>query len=134
MENITILIVKFMIPFLVGGLVFFSTVVAPNTFKSLDKKNSRLFIRGIFPKIYFYSGIISFIIFLLLLIIDSFLSSLFLIITLGYLFSGKFLMKKINFAADMKKDKTFKKLHSISVIIFLSQLLLMIGVFLLIQA
>lgn len=134
MENITILIVKFLIPFLVGGLVFFSSVVAPNTFQSLDKKNSRLFIRSIFPKIYSYSGIMSFIIFLLLLIIDSFLSSIFLIITLGYVFSGKFLMKKINHAADMKKDKTFKKLHSFSVIIFLSQLLLMIGVFLLIQA
>ena len=132
MENITILIVKFFIPFLVGGLVFFSTVVAPNTFQSLDKKNSRLFIRSIFPKIYSYSGIISFIIFLLLLIIDSFLSSIFLIITLGYFFSGKFLMKKINYASDKKKVKTFKKLHSISVIIFLSQLLLMIGVFLLI--
>ena len=134
MENITILIVKFLIPFLVGGLVFFSTVVAPITFITLDKKNSRLFIRSIFPKIYLYSGITSFLIFSLLLIIDYLLSSIFLIITLGYIFSGKFLIKKINYASDMQKDKTFKKLHNISVIIFLSQLLLMIGVFLLIQA
>ena len=28
----------FLIPFLIGGLVFFSSIVAPNTFMSLDEK------------------------------------------------------------------------------------------------
>lgn len=132
MPEIIINVVKFLIPFIVGGLIFFASVLAPTIFLSLDQKNARSFLRKIFPKIYLYSGVVSLVISVNLFFIDSFLSFIFIIITLGYLYSRQFLMLRINIAADNKNDKDFKKLHRFSVIIFLSQIILMILVYTLI--
>ena len=41
MTEILDIFVIFLIPFLIGSLVFFSSIVAPNTFMSLDEKNAR---------------------------------------------------------------------------------------------
>ena len=119
----------FLIPFLIGGLIFFSTIVAPNTFKSLDEKNARLFIRNLFPKLYTYASIFSLIISITLLKNHLFYSFIFFIIALGYLYSKFFLMIKINSAADKKDNKKFSILHRFSVIIFLLQLILMLAVY-----
>ena len=124
------ILVKFFIPFLLGGLFFFAALVAPNVFKSLDEKNSRLFLRGIFPKLYLYSGILSLFISLNLFFINNFLSFIFFIITLGYLYSRQYLMIRINKASDQKNQKEFKKLHRFSVLIFITQIFLMIVIFL----
>ena len=124
------ILVKFFIPFLLGGLFFFAALVAPNVFKSLDEKNSRLFLRGIFPKLYLYSGILSLFISLNLFFINNFLSFIFFIITLGYFYSRQYLMIRINKASDQKNQKEFKKLHRFSVLIFIIQILLMILIFL----
>ena len=129
MPEYLIILVKFFIPFLLGGLIFFSALVAPNVFKSLDEKNARLFLRGIFPKLYLYSGTLSLLISFILLLINTFLSFIFFIITLGYFYSRQFLMIKINEASDQKNQSEFKKLHRFSVLIFLMQILLMILVF-----
>ena len=123
------ILVKFFIPFLLGGLFFFAALVAPNVFKSLDEKNSRLFLRGIFPKLYLYSGILSLLISLNLFFINNFLSFMFFIITLGYFYSRQYLMIRINKASDQKNQKEFKKLHRFSVLIFITQILLMIMTF-----
>ena len=74
MPEYLLIFVKFFIPFLLGSLIFFSALVAPNVFKSLDEQNARLFIRSIFPKLYLYSGILSLLISLVLLFINGFLS------------------------------------------------------------
>ena len=50
-------------------------------------------------------------------------------ITLGYFYSRQFLMIKINEASDQKNQKEFKKLHRFSVLIFVTQILLMIIIF-----
>ncbi len=131
MPEIIINVVKFLIPLLVGGLIFFATVIAPTIFISLDPKNARSFLRKIFPKVYLYSGVISFVISVNLFFIDSFLSFIFIIITVGYIFSRQVLMLKINNAADNKNDKVFRKLHKFSVVIFLTQIILMILVYIL---
>ena len=70
----------FLIPFLIGSLVFFSAVVAPNTFKSLDEKNARLFIRNLFPKLYSYAAVLSLIISITLLSNHLFYFSFFLLL------------------------------------------------------
>ena len=132
MPEIIINVVKFLIPLLVGGLIFFASVIAPTIFINLDQKNARSFLRKIFPKIYLYSGVISLVISINLFFIDSFLSFIFIIITIGYIYSRQFLMLRINNAADNKNDKDFKKLHSFSVVIFLSQIILMILVYVLV--
>ena len=115
----------FLIPFLIGSLVFFSSIVAPNTFINLDEKSARKFIRTLFPKIYTYAAILSLLISIFLLKVEVFYSFIFFVISLGYLYSKFFLMKKINDASDMKDDNKFKILHRFSVIIFILQLILM---------
>ena len=130
MPDYLFILVKFFIPFLLGGLFFFAALVAPNVFKSLDEKNSRLFLRGIFPKLYLYSGILSLLISLNLFFINNFPSFMFFIITLGYFYSRQYLMIRINKASDQKNQKEFKKLHRFSVLIFITQILLMILIFL----
>ena len=132
MPEYLLILVKFFIPFLLGGLIFFSALVAPSVFKSLDEKNARLFLRGIFPKLYLYSGILSLFISLILFFINNFLSFIFFIITIGYFYSRQFLMIKINKASDQKNQKEFKKLHRFSVLIFITQILLMILIFIVI--
>ena len=132
MPEYLFIFVKFLIPFLLGSLIFFSALVAPSVFKSLDEKNARLFIRSIFPKLYLYSGVLSLSISLTLLFINNFLSFIFFMITLGYFYSRQFLMVKINNASDQKNEKDFKKLHRFSVLIFITQILLMILIFMVI--
>ena len=132
MPEYLFIFVKFLIPFLLGSLIFFSALVAPSVFKSLDEKNARLFIRSIFPKLYLYSGVLSLSISLALIFINSFLSFIFFMITLGYFYSRQFLMVKINNASDQKNEKEFKKLHRFSVLIFITQILLMILIFMVI--
>ena len=129
MPDYLLILVKFLIPFLLGGLIFFSALVAPNVFSSLDEKNARVFLRGIFPKLYLYSGIFSLFISLILFFINSFLSFIFFMITFGYFYSRQFLMIKINEASDQKNQMEFKKLHRFSVLIFVTQILLMIIIF-----
>ena len=129
MPEYLLILVKFLIPFLLGGLIFFSALVAPNVFSSLDEKNARVFLRGIFPKLYLYAGIFSLFISLILFFINNFLSFIFFIITIGYFYSRQFLMIKINEASDQKNQKEFKKLHRFSVLIFIVQILLMILIF-----
>ena len=129
MPEYLLILIKFLIPFLLGGLIFFSALVAPNVFSSLDEKNARVFLRGIFPKLYLYSGILSLGISLILFFINSFLSFIFFMITLGYFYSRQFLMIKINEASDQKNQMEFKKLHRFSVLIFVTQILLMIIIF-----
>ena len=115
----------FLIPFLIGSLVFFSSIVAPNTFTNLDEKSARKFIRTLFPKIYTYAAILSLLISIFLLKVETFYSFIFFVISLGYIYSKFFLVKKINDASDMKDDNKFKILHRFSVIIFILQLILM---------
>ena len=129
MPEYLLILIKFLIPFLLGGLIFFSALVAPNVFSSLDEKNARVFLRGIFPKLYLYSGILSLFISLILFFINSFLSFIFFMITFGYFYSRQFLMIKINEASDQKNQMEFKKLHRFSVLIFVTQILLMIIIF-----
>ncbi len=125
MTEILDIFVIFLIPFLIGSLVFFSSIVAPNTFMSLDEKNARKFIRTLFPKIYTYACILSLILAIFLLKVEVFYSFIFFVISLGYFYSKFFLMKKINSASDEKDEKKFKTLHSFSVIIFILQIILM---------
>ena len=120
---------KFLIPLLLGGLIFFSALVAPSVFTSLDEKNARVFLRSIFPKLYLFAGIFSLFISLILFFINNFLSFIYFIITIGYFYSRQFLMIKINEASDQKNKKEFKKLHRFSVLIFIVQILLMLLIY-----
>ncbi|MFL2662465.1 MAG: DUF4149 domain-containing protein [Alphaproteobacteria bacterium] len=57
--NFSILIKDFLIPILIGSKIFFSLIVAPNTFQSLNEQNARKFIRTIFPRLYLWCLVVS---------------------------------------------------------------------------
>mgnify|MGYP001389021104 CR=1 FL=1 len=137
-QNLVLEIINFLIPFLIGSLIFFSIVVAPNVFVSLDQKSARKFIRSIFPKLYLWAFLISMIITLLIFYHGIIYSIIFFLISSGFLFSSLFLVKRINKVSDLKKKtvkqiKKFKILHSLSVSIFISQIICMAVVYLKIQ-
>ena len=137
-QNLVLEIINFLIPFLIGSLIFFSIIVAPNVFVSLDQKSARKFIRSIFPKLYLWAFLISMIITLLIFSHGIIYSLIFFLISSGFLFSSLFLVKQINKVSDLKKKtdkqiKKFKVLHSLSVSIFISQVICMAVVYLKIQ-
>ena len=103
--NFSILIKDFLIPILIGSKIFFSLIVAPNTFQSLNEQNARKFIRTIFPKLYLWCLAISLIITFSLLSLNIFHSFIFFLITTGYFYSREFLMIKINKVSDIIKKK-----------------------------
>ena len=129
-QNLSLQIINFLIPFLVGSLIFFSIVVAPNVFISLDQKSARKFIRSIFPKLYLYSFFISITIALLVIYHETIYSLIFIMVSFGFLFSKIFLVRWINDVSDIKQKtskqiKKFKILHSLSVLIFITQIVCM---------
>ena len=137
-QNLSLQIINFLIPFLVGSLIFFSIVVAPNVFISLDQKSARKFIRSIFPKLYLYSFFISITIALLVIYHETIYSLIFLMVSFGFLFSKIFLVKWINDVSDVKQKTSqqiqkFKILHSLSVLIFITQIVCMIIVYFKVQ-
>ena len=131
MENYLIFstsIIKFVLPFLIGSLVFFSTIIAPNTFINLDTKNARKFIRSTFPKLYLWSLIISLILTILMLFIDVLFGVVLFFVSFGFFFSRQYLTRWINEASDLStksknQKKKFNRLHTLSVSIFISQIL-----------
>ena len=137
MENFLLIsnhVIKFLLPFLIGSLIFFSAIIAPNTFLVLDDKNARKFIRSIFPKLYLWSLVICLILTLLMFFNNKFYGFVLLIVSFGFFFSRQYLTKWINDVSDLKNkkeidEKRFKKLHKLSVFIFLSQIVCLLTVF-----
>lgn len=137
MENYLLIsnhVIKFFLPFLIGSLIFFSAIIAPNTFLVLDDKNARKFIRSIFPKLYLWSLVICLILTLLMFFNNKFYGFVLLIVSFGFFFSRQYLTKWINDVSDLKNkkeidEKRFKKLHKLSVFIFLSQIVCLLTVF-----
>ncbi|MAI76380.1 MAG: hypothetical protein CBC25_04110 [Pelagibacteraceae bacterium TMED65] len=137
MENFLLIsnhVIKFLLPFLIGSLIFFSAIIAPNTFLVLDDKNARKFIRSIFPKLYLWSLVICLILTFMMFFNNKFYGFVLLIVSFGFFFSRQYLTKWINNVSDLKNkkeidEKRFKKLHKLSVFIFLSQIVCMLTVF-----
>ena len=131
---ITIKLINFLIPFLIGSLIFFSAVIAPTTFSTLDSKSARKFVRTIFPKLYLWSFLISIVLALLTTMINTLHSIVLFIISIGFLFSRQFLTKWINDVSDIPKKNSqqasrFNLLHTLSVIMFITQIILLIIIY-----
>ena len=113
---------------ILGIMLFFSFVIAPVVFTTLDEDNARKFIRRIFPFYYNVNLGIS----LIVLITFLFLSKLgidfylILVITLLFATSNYLLMPLINKYRDEKQDKKFKYSHFISVVINFIQMLFLV--------
>ena len=110
-----------------GTIIFFSAVVAPTVFKSLDEKEAGVFLRAFFPKYYIFGivlGVIS-IIYLLSSPVHSHL--LYSIIAMTVLtILGRMSIRIINKARDTNNEQAFKRYHLISVM--MNVITLVIGI------
>ena len=113
-----------------GVMLFFSFVVAPVTFTSLNEENARKFIRKIFPYYYSVNLFISLLILLIFIILRKFSLDFYFILTISILFalSNFLLMPLINKYRDNKEEKKFKYTHFISVVINFIQMILLVTV------
>ena len=113
---------------ILGIMFFFSFVVAPVTFTTLDEENARKFIRKIFPYYYNVNLGISILVTLIFVFIETFHLDFFLILSVALLFalSNYVLMPLINKYRDNNQDKKFKLSHFISVVINFLQMVFLI--------
>ena len=109
-------------------MLFFSFVIAPVVFTTLDEENARKFIRRIFPYYYNVNLGISLLVLLILLFTSNFGIKFYLILVVAILFaiSNYLLMPMINKFRDENQDKKFKYSHFISVIINFVQMTLIV--------
>ena len=115
----------YLIAMILGIMLFFSFVIAPVVFTTLDEDNARKFIRRIFPFYYNVNLAISFIVLLLFILLSKLGVDFYLILIITILFaiSNYLLMPLINKYRDEKQDKKFKYSHFISVVINFVQMI-----------
>ena len=113
---------------ILGIMLFFSFVIAPVVFTTLDEDNARKFIRRIFPFYYNVNLAISFIVLLLFLFLSKLGVDFYLILLITILFaiSNYLLMPLINKYREEKQDKKFKYSHFISVVINFVQMICLV--------
>ena len=113
---------------ILGIMLFFSFVIAPVVFTTLDEDNARKFIRRIFPFYYNVNLMISFVILLIFLFLSKLGVDFYLILLITILFaiSNYLLIPLINKYRDEKQDKKFKYSHFISVVINFVQMICLV--------
>ena len=118
----------YLIAMILGIMLFFSFVIAPVVFTTLDEDNARKFIRRIFPFYYNVNLAISFIVLLTFLFLSKLDVDFYLILLITILFatSNYLLMPLINKYRDEKQDKKFKYSHFISVVINFVQMICLV--------
>ena len=118
----------YLIAMILGIMLFFSFVIAPVVFTTLDEDNARKFIRRIFPFYYNVNLMISFVVLLIFLFLSKLGVDFYLILLITILFatSNYLLMPLINKYRDEKQDKKFKYSHFISVVINFVQMICLV--------
>ena len=113
---------------ILGIMLFFSFVIAPVVFTTLDEDNARKFIRRIFPFYYNVNLGISFIVLIIFIFLGKIGIDFYLILAITLLFatSNYLLMPLINKYRDEKQDKKFKYSHFISVLINFVQIICLV--------
>ena len=113
---------------ILGIMLFFSFVIAPVVFTTLDEDNARKFIRRIFPFYYNVNLAISFVVLLTFLFLSKLGVDFYLILLITILFatSNYLLMPLINKYRDEKQDKKFKYSHFILVVINFVQMICLV--------
>ena len=106
----------------VGVIIFFSSVIAPTIFSSVDEKNAGLFLRAFFPKYYIFGIVLGLLALFSAITLESALSTLeFSMITtmLAMFVISRLMIPAVNKARDMGEaaKKKFNQLHLVSVIL-----------------
>ena len=120
----------YLISMILGIMLFFSFVIAPVVFTTLDENNARKFIRRIFPFYYNVNLGISFIVLMIFILLSKIGVDFYLILAITVLFatSNYLLMPLINKYRDEKQEKKFKYSHFLSVLINFVQMICLVFV------
>ena len=115
---------------ILGIMLFFSFVIAPVVFTTLDENNARKFIRRIFPFYYNVNLGVSFIVLITLIFSSNIGVDFYIILVITVLFatSNYLLMPLINKYRDQKQEKKFKYSHFVSVLINFVQMICLVFV------
>tara|TARA_B100001113_G_scaffold68445_1_gene52851 strand:- start:408 stop:800 length:393 start_codon:yes stop_codon:yes gene_type:complete len=121
-------IANFITAAILGIMVFFSFVVAPVTFTSLNEENARKFIRKIFPFYYKVNFALCALVTLVYLSQKIFNFNFYLTLSITILFfvCNYILMPLINKYRDNNQNQKFKYLHFTSVVINFIQIIILI--------
>ena len=115
---------------ILGIMLFFSFVIAPVVFTTLDENNARKFIRRIFPFYYNVNLGVSFIVLITFIFSSNIGVDFYIILVITILFatSNYLLMPLINKYRDEKQEKKFKYSHFVSVLINFVQMICLVFV------
>ena len=118
----------YIISMILGIMIFFSFVVAPVAFSSLNKESYSVFIRKIFPYYYLINLVLSVVVILIFIYLDIFEIKFYLISLTAILFfiSNYLLMPLINKYSDQNLHQKFKYSHLLSVILNFIQMFCLI--------
>lgn len=116
----------------IGVIVFFSAIIAPTVFKTLDEKSAGVFLRAFFPKYYLFAIVIGLAALALIMIFNIEVSNILYIAIVSMTILSiisRFMIPIINNARDMgeKGKQKFNRLHALSV--SLNVITLVIGLF-----
>ena len=122
-ENIQILISG-----LICGVILFQTaIVAPSVFKILKPENAGPFLRSIFPKLFMFVAFLSSAGLILSLISGTDISIYVYAFSLIFMSICYYIVPMTNQARDSGDDKTFRNLHTISVVLTMLVLISNLG-------
>ena len=114
-------------------MIFFSAVVSPSVFASLNSKGSSKFLRTIFPRMFLFGFFISLLSLVLTLLSNDFFNSLILIIVgLSFIINRNYITPMINnfrdqeLEGDTNATSKFKTMHLLSVTLFIMNFFLLI--------
>ena len=115
---------------ILGIMLFFSFVIAPVVFTTLDENNARKFIRRIFPFYYNVNLGVSFVVLITFILSSKIGVDFYIILAITVLFatSNYLLMPLINKYRDEKQEKKFKYSHFVSVLINFVQMICLVFV------
>ncbi len=119
---------------LLGSMVFFAAVTAPSAFRFLPLEMSAQYLQGIFPRYYLWCEALATLATLAAIPVGAAVAGVVAAVAAAFFASHRLLLPKINIAragraaGDEIAAARFGKLHRISVMINLAQMLALLGV------
>ena len=126
---------NFLLAVLIGSMTFFMAVVSPSIFATLSTNASSKLLRTIFPRMFLFGFIIAILSLVLCYISSNILNSILLIIVaMSFIINRNYLTHKINdfrdkeLEGDKKASLSFKYMHLLSVLLFVLNFVILIGI------
>ena len=120
--------IQILISGLICGVILFQTaIIAPSVFKILKLENAGPFLRSIFPKLFMFVAFLSSAGLILSLVSGTDISIYVYAFSLIFMSICYYIVPMTNQARDSGDDKTFRNLHTISVVLTMLVLISNLG-------